>query len=225
MTRVLVIDDERAVLESVTMLLEDEGYKVSAYADPRSAVANFARTAPDIVVLDLKMPGLTGFEVLRKIRAQSGVPVVFLTSRDDEIDEVEGLRQGADDYLTKPYSSHLLLARLEAILRRSQPPRSDQLLSYKGLEIDEQAMVCRWHGERVSLTVTECLIMICLARRPGQVLSREQLIHDAYENDDYTDPRAVDSHIKRIRRKFRAIDSGFDGITSLYGVGYRLDLA
>ncbi len=225
MTHILLIDDERAILDGLTMLLEDEGYEVSAQADPRAALANFARIAPDLVILDIKMPGLTGFEVLRKLRAMSQVPVVFLTSRDDEIDELEGLRQGGDDFLKKPYSANLLLARIEAILRRSQPARDDQLISFKGLEIDGQAMTCRWLGDRISLTVTECLIMMALAQRPGQVLTREQLIHDAYEDDDYIDPRAVDSHIKRIRRKFRDVDPQFDGITSLYGVGYRLDLA
>lgn len=224
MTHIVLIDDERAILEGLTMLLEDEGYTVTPFADPRLALANFARLAPDLVILDIKMPGLTGFEVLRRLRLQSSVPVVFLTSRDDELDELEGLRQGGDDFLRKPYSPNLLLARIGSILRRSQPPRDDQLVTHKGLSLDGQAMTCQWKGENIPLTVTECLIMMSLAKRPGHVCSREQLIYDAYEDDEYTDPRAVDSHIKRIRRKFKKIDPKFDAITALYGMGYRLDL-
>jgi two-component system response regulator ChvI len=188
---------------------------------------------PDLGVFDIKMPGMDGIELLRRVRESSSVPVIFLTSKDDELDEALGLAMGADDYISKPFSQRLLIARIRAILRRRELERGENATSTAEVEqptlergrltMDPARHKVLWDGRVVSLTVTEFMILESLAQRPGVVKTRNQLLDIAYSDDVYVDDRTIDSHIKRIRRKFRAVDRAFDSIDTLYGVGYRFD--
>ncbi|MEK7820893.1 MAG: response regulator transcription factor [Pseudomonadota bacterium] len=222
---VALIDDDRNILTSVSMALEAEGFRVRTYTDGAEALVALERQPPDIAVLDIKMPRLDGMELLKKLRQKSNMPVIFLTSKDDEIDEMLGLRMGADDYITKPFSQRLLIERIRTVLRRREamagPAAAAGLLQRGDLELDPGRHSCRWKGRDVNLTVTEFLLLQALARRPGHVKNRDQLIDEAYGQNIYVDDRTIDSHIKRIRRKFREIDSEFAQVETLYGVGYR----
>ena len=230
---VALVDDDRNILTSVSIALQQEGFVTRVYADPQVALKAFADNAPDLGVFDIKMPGMDGMELLRRVREFSAVPVIFLTSRDDEIDEALGLAMGADDYIAKPFSQRLLIARIRAILRRQELARGEAAgevaeaepppLERGRLMMDPARHKVRWDGKDVSLTVTEFMILEALAQRPGVVKSRNQLLDIAYNDDVYVDDRTIDSHIKRIRRKFRGADSAFDSIETLYGVGYRFD--
>ena len=228
MATVALVDDDRNILTSVAIALESEGFKVRCYADGAEALAGMEREPPDLAVLDIKMPGLDGLEVLSRLRRTSSLPVIFLTSKDDEIDEVLGLKLGADDYIRKPFSQRLLVERIRALLRRAeQAAKGDadgeqsRILSRGQLSLDPQRHLCTWRGQPIELTVTEFLLLQALAQRPGHVKSRDQLLSAAYSDDTYVDDRTIDSHIKRLRRKFKQVDDGFAGIETLYGLGYR----
>ena len=222
--KIILIDDDNNILTSVSVSLKAEGWAVETYNDSEQGLIALQRNTPDIAILDIKMPKLDGMEVLKKLRESNDVPVIFLTSKDDEIDEAIGLRMGADDYITKPFSQKLLIERIRAVLRRSSYKNnevSDKLIKRNNLSLDPDRHLCKWKGEEIRLTVTEFLILYSLAQRPGLVKNRDQLIDTAYGETIYVDDRTIDSHIKRMRRKFRVFDKDFDHIETLYGVGYR----
>ncbi|MBV9529358.1 response regulator transcription factor [Sphingomonas sp.] len=230
---IALVDDDRNILTSVSIALQSEGFVTRVYSDPSMALKAITDSPPALGVFDIKMPGMDGMELLRRVREFSAMPVIFLTSKDDELDEALGLAMGADDYIAKPFSQRLLIARIRAILRRQEMARGEaavdtqepepQLLERGRLVMDPARHKVRWNGRDVTLTVTEFLILETLAQRPGVVKSRNQLLDIAYHEDVYVDDRTIDSHIKRIRRKFRATDPSFDSIETLYGVGYRFD--
>lgn len=226
--KIALVDDDRNILTSVSMALEAEGFDVKTYMDGESAIKGLALNPVDLVVSDIKMPRMDGMEVLKAIREKSDVPVIFLTSKDDEIDQVLGLRMGADDYITKPFSQRLLIERIRAILRRNEMraatndnDASSTMVSHGDLRLDEDRHLCQWKGQNVSLTVTEFLLVKALVVRPGHVKSRDSLMDAAYGDAIYVDDRTIDSHIKRIRKKFKAVDDDFDHIDTVYGVGYK----
>jgi two-component system, OmpR family, response regulator ChvI len=228
---IALVDDDRNILTSVSIALQAEGFAVRLYTDGESALKALTDNPPDLAVLDIKMPRMDGMELLRRLREKSPLmPAIFLTSKDDELDEALGLALGADDYITKPFSQRLLIARIRAILRRvemrAQPdggndtPAAEKIVRGR-LAMDPARHRVTWDGRDVTLTVTEFLILEALAQRPGFVKSRDQLMDTAYQDDVYVDDRTIDSHIKRLRRKFRAVDGEFKAIETLYGVGYR----
>ena len=225
---IALVDDDRNILTSVSMTLEQEGYLVRTYTDGESALQGLLAKPADLAVLDIKMPRMDGMELLQRLRQRSNMPVVFLTSKDEEVDELMGLRLGADDYITKPFSQRLLLERIRALLRRNEGARAEGsgappggVLARGDLMLDETKHTCLWKGKQVQLTVTEFLLVKALALRPGMVKNRDQLIDAAYGENIYVDDRTIDSHVKRIRRKFRQTDEDFDQIETLYGIGYR----
>ena len=227
---IALVDDDRNILTSVSIALQAEGFAVRVYTDGDSALKALTDNPPDLAVLDIKMPRMDGMELLRRLREKSAVPAIFLTSKDDELDEALGLAMGADDYITKPFSQRLLIARIRAILRRvemrARPDAGEDAAPQERivrgrLEMDPARHRVSWAGRDVTLTVTEFLILEALAQRPGFVKSRDQLMDTAYQDDVYVDDRTIDSHIKRLRRKFRAVDGEFKAIETLYGVGYR----
>ena len=222
---IALVDDDRHLLTSVTMALEAEGFVVRPHSDPVKALQDLLSRPADLAVLDIKMPQMDGLELLARLRAHSAIPVVFLTSKDAEDDQLYALSQGADDYITKPFSIRLLVGRIRAVLRRAEPalgPDAPRSLMVRGaLVLDEDRHLCTWRGEALALTVTEFLLLQALARRPGHVKSRNQLMDAAYGDQIYVEDRTIDSHVKRIRKKFRAIDPAFSQIETLYGVGYR----
>jgi two-component system, OmpR family, response regulator ChvI len=230
---IALVDDDRNILTSVSIALQAEGFVTRVYTDGTTALKAIADNPPDLGVFDIKMPGMDGMELLRRVREFSSMPAIFLTSKDDELDEALGLAMGADDYIAKPFSQRLLIARIKAILRRQDLARGEAaaahdepeqpLLERGRLVMDPARHKVIWGGTDVSLTVTEFLILEALAQRPGVVKNRNQLLDVAYNDDVYVDDRTIDSHIKRIRRKFRAVDPQFDAIETLYGVGYRFD--
>jgi two-component system, OmpR family, response regulator ChvI len=226
---IALIDDDRNILTSVSIALQAEGFVTRLYADGDSALRAMLENPPDLAVCDIKMPRMDGLEVLRRLRETSAMPVIFLTSKDDELDEALGLALGADDYITKPFSQRLLIARIRAILRRvdittaaggGDDGPSEPIVRGR-LRMDPARHQVSWSGRNVTLTVTEFLILEALAARPGVVKSRNQLLDVAYQEDVYVDDRTIDSHIKRLRRKFREVDPKFDSIDTLYGAGYR----
>ena len=227
MAEIVLVDDDANILASVRIALEADGFRVRSYTDGHSALAALENQPADIGVFDIKMPRMDGLELLRKLRQNSAMPVVFLTSKDDEIDEVFGLKMGADDYITKPFSQRLLIERIRAVLRRSAARADTPAIASKStisqghLHLDHERHDCLWKKRPVNLTVTEFLIIDALAQRPGVVKSRDSLMDAAYDDQIYVDDRTIDSHIKRLRRKFRAVDASFDAIETLYGVGYR----
>ncbi len=223
---IALVDDDRNILASVTMALEAEGFKVQTFNDGAEALKGLQKTPFDLAVLDIKMPRMDGLELLKNLRETTALPVIFLTSKDDEIDEVVGLRMGADDYITKPFSQRLLIERIRAVLRRREAKAAAEggtqtLIKRGDLELDPSRHSCTWKGKDVNLTVTEFLLLQALARRPGHVKNRDQLIDEAYGENIYVDDRTIDSHIKRLRRKFREVDEEFAEVETLYGVGYR----
>jgi two-component system, OmpR family, response regulator ChvI len=228
---IALVDDDRNILTSVSIALQAEGFVTRVYSDGEAALKALIDNPPDLAVLDVKMPRMDGMELLRRLREKSAIPVIFLTSKDDELDEALGLAMGADDYIAKPFSQRLLIARIRAILRRTearaappteQPGENEPAQIVRGrLSMDPARHRVTWDGKDVTLTVTEFMILEALAQRPGVVKSRNQLMDVAYHDDIYVDDRTIDSHIKRLRRKFRAVDGEFKGIETLYGVGYR----
>jgi two-component system response regulator ChvI len=225
---IALVDDDRNILTSVSMALEAEGFKVRTYSDGSEALRAISANPVDLAILDIKMPRMDGMELLGHLRRSSNLPVIFLTSKDDEVDEVLGLRMGADDYITKPFSQRLLVERIRALLRREkvareelEPDGSEQPLRRGQLMLDPARHLCTWAGNPVNLTVTEFLILKALAQRPGHVKNRDQLMDAAYGEHIYVDDRTIDSHIKRLRKKFKQVDGDFAQIETLYGVGYR----
>ncbi|EJF80206.1 MULTISPECIES: response regulator transcription factor [Bartonella] len=226
---IVLVDDDRNILTSLSFALETEGYRVESYTDGASALKGLTLHPPHLAIFDIKMPRMDGMELLRRLRQKSDIPVIFLTSKDDEIDELFGLKMGADDFITKPFSQRLLIERVKAILRRSnarnQPlatgasPTSS--LKRGDLVMDQERHTCTWKDKPVILTVTEFLILQTLAQRPGVVKSRDALMDAAYSDQVYVDDRTIDSHIKRLRKKFKQVDDDFAMIETLYGVGYR----
>ncbi len=222
---IALVDDDQNILASLSAALEDEGYHVETYADGVEALDGIGRRPVDLVILDIKMPRMDGMELLGALRQKNNVPVIFLTSKDDEVDEVMGLHLGADDYIKKPFSQRLLLERIRAVLRRHELAGQEQtgkdVLRRGDLVLDPSRHLCTWDDKEVNLTVTEFLLVEALARPPGHVKNRDQLIDAAYGENIYVDDRTIDSHIKRLRRKFKEIDQEFAEIETLYGVGYR----
>jgi two-component system response regulator ChvI len=227
---IALVDDDRNILTSVGIALQSEGFATRVYADGETALKALGDNPADLAVLDIKMPRMDGMELLRRLREKTAMPVIFLTSKDDELDEALGLAMGADDYIAKPFSQRLLIARIRAILRRTsaradtadeqETPAAERIVRGR-LEMDPARHRVTWIGRDVTLTVTEFMILEALAQRPGFVKSRDQLMTAAYQDDVYVDDRTIDSHIKRLRRKFRQVDGDFKGIETLYGVGYR----
>ncbi|MBM2323093.1 MULTISPECIES: response regulator transcription factor [Marivita] len=230
MSKIALVDDDRNILTSVAITLEAEGFEVETYNDGQAALDAFNKKMPDMAVFDIKMPRMDGMDLLQRVRQKSKMPVIFLTSKDDEIDEVLGLRMGADDYVKKPFSQRLLVERIRALLRRQDAISGDA----SGVEVEETKLMVRgnlsmdplrhsvsWKGLDVSLTVTEFLLLQALAQRPGFVKSRDQLMDVAYDDQVYVDDRTIDSHIKRLRKKMRMVDNDFSAIETLYGIGYR----
>jgi two-component system, OmpR family, response regulator ChvI len=229
--QIALVDDDRNILTSVSIALQSEGFATRLYSDGETALKALLDNPPDLAVFDIKMPKMDGMELLQRLREHSALPVIFLTSKDDESDEEAGLEQGADDYIAKPFSLRLLIARIRAILRRADPvvvgdgstalPEPAPATLNRGrLFMDPARHHVTWDGKAVSLTVTEFLILEALAIRPGVIKSRNQLMDAAYPDDVFVDDRTVDSHIKRMRRKFKVVDSAFDAIDTLYGAGY-----
>jgi two-component system, OmpR family, response regulator ChvI len=224
---IALVDDDRNILTSVSIVLEAEGYRIMTYTDGDSALDGFKTSPPDLAILDIKMPRMDGMELLRRLRRKSDMPVIFLTSKDEEVDELFGLKMGADDFIHKPFSQRLLVERVKTLLRRSTSKdgvnkEADAKVLERGqLRMDPERHVCTWKSESVILTVTEFLILQALAGRPGVVKSRNALMDAAYDDQAYVDDRTIDSHIKRLRKKFKAVDEAFDMIETLYGVGYR----
>ncbi|SFR56904.1 two-component system, OmpR family, response regulator ChvI [Yoonia tamlensis] len=229
MSRIALVDDDRNILTSVSMTLEAEGFEVETHNDGQSALDAFNKRMPDLAVLDIKMPRMDGMDLLQRLRQKTSMPVIFLTSKDDEIDEVLGLRMGADDYVKKPFSQRLLVERIRALLRRQDAISGEEIeeteetkVMVRGeLIMDPLRHAVKWKGRDVSLTVTEFLLLQALAQRPGFVKSRDQLMDVAYDDQVYVDDRTIDSHIKRLRKKMRNTDDDFSAIETLYGIGYR----
>jgi two-component system response regulator ChvI len=228
MPTIALVDDDRNILTSVSIALEAEGYRIMTYTDGASALEGFKTSPPDLAILDIKMPRMDGMELLRRLRQKTDTPVIFLTSKDEEIDELFGLKMGADDFIRKPFSQRLLVERVKSVLRRAIPKDGNipkeidiKTLERGQLRMDPERHTCTWKGEPVTLTVTEFLILQALAARSGVVKSRNALMDAAYDDQVYVDDRTIDSHIKRLRKKFKAVDNDFDMIETLYGVGYR----
>jgi two-component system response regulator ChvI len=235
MAKITLVDDDENIVTSVSLALESHGHTVKAYFDGATGLAALENEPPDLAILDVKMPRMDGMEVLRRLRRASDLPVIILTSKDDEIDEILGFNLGADDYIHKPFSQRLLIERVKAVLRRSgiegeeagmtpaqaAADASARAIRRGKLTLDPARHDCLWNGQPVKLTVTEFLLLQALAQRPGFVKSRDNLMDAAYDDQVYVDDRTIDSHIKRMRKKFREVDPEFDAIETLYGVGYR----
>src|SRR5436305_11865029 len=225
---IALVDDEESLRETVGFALRREGYRVESFADGLAVWQSFERSLPDLAILDVLMPRMDGLELCRRLRALSErLPILFLTSRDEEFDRVLGLELGADDYLCKPFSMRELAARVKALLRRAayrrEPAGEDERLLEAGrLRLDLKRYQAHWAGLPVPLTVTEFLLLQALARHPGHVKTRAQLLEEGYPHDAYASDRTIDSHVKRLRRKLAEADPGFDGIETVYGLGYRL---
>lgn len=225
---VVLVDDDQNILTSVSMALEAEGFEVRTYTDGDAALKGMTDKLPDIAILDIKMPRMDGMELLSRLRRQTQMPVIFLTSKDDELDEVLGLRMGADDYIRKPFSQRLLIERVRTLIRRSelsgennQSAGGEGMIVRGDLVLDPARHLCTWKSLPAELTVTEFLILQSLAMRPGHVKNRDQLMDAAYGEHVYVDDRTIDSHIKRLRRKLKSLDQEFNQIETLYGLGYR----
>ncbi|MEH6677197.1 response regulator transcription factor [Phenylobacterium sp.] len=232
MANITLVDDDENIVTSVSLALESHGHSVKAFYDGAAGLAALENEPPDLAILDVKMPRMDGMEVLRRLRRTSELPVIILTSKDDEIDEILGFNLGADDYIHKPFSQRLLLERVKAVLRRAGADGAEpapgtaseaeaRALKRGKLTLDPARHDCLWEDRPVKLTVTEFLLLQSLAQRPGFVKSRDNLMDAAYDDQVYVDDRTIDSHIKRMRKKFREIDPEFDAIETLYGVGYR----
>ena len=236
MAKITLVDDDENIVTSVSLALESHGHAVKAYFDGAAGLAALENEPPDLAILDVKMPRMDGMEVLRRLRQTSNTPVIILTSKDEEIDEILGFNLGADDYIHKPFSQRLLIERVKAVLRRAGAEAEDRsaaagpaqglsaaarAIKRGKLTLDPERHDCLWDGRPVKLTVTEFLLLQALAQRPGFVKSRDNLMDAAYDDQVYVDDRTIDSHIKRLRKKFKAIDDDFDAIETLYGVGYR----
>jgi len=230
---IALVDDDRNILSSLSIALIAEGFVTRLYSDGHAAFRALSENPPDLVVCDIKMPNLDGIELLRRLREKNDLPFIFLTSKTDELDEALGFAMGADDYIAKPFSQRLLIARIRALLRRAdlsrRLPEDDdgpdlpEAFARGRLLMDPARHRVQWNGKDVALTVTEFMILEALAQRPGIVKTRNQLMDAAYQDDIYVDDRTIDSHIKRLRRKFRENAPDFNAIETLYGAGYRFN--
>jgi len=225
---IALIDDDRNILTSISIALEKEGFKIQTYLDGESALIGLARTPPDLAVIDIKMPKMDGEELLKKLRKKTSLPVIFLTSKDDEIDELLGLKLGADDFITKSggFSIKVLIERIRVQLRKknlSNIEDTKNIIAHGKLRLDSSQLECEWDGKQLpdKLTTTEFLIVQELAKRPGIIKERSQLMDIAYREDTDIEDRTIDSHVKRIRKKFKKVDSDFSAIETRYGSGYR----
>ncbi len=228
--RIALVDDDQNILTSVSITLEDEGFEVATYSDGQKGLEGIIRNPPDIAILDVKMPRMDGIELITRLKEKIDIPVIFLTSKDDEVDEMLGLRMGAEDYIKKPFSQRLLIERIRVVLRRAEHKKQQKVpntvaktnqMVRGSLVLDLDKHTCTWKNLDVNLTVTEFLLLKELVDRPGVVRTRNQLIDHAYGESIYVDDRTVDSHIKRLRKKFKNEDPDFDAIATLYGAGYR----
>jgi two-component system response regulator ChvI len=230
MSIIALVDDDHNILSSVSVVLEAESYRVITYSDGFSALKGFTASPPDLAILDINMPRMDGMELLRRLRQQFDLPVIFLSSRKEEMDELCGFRLGADDFIRKPFSRHVLIERIKVLLRRtgcdtrlSAGESSAKTLERGHLYMDAERHACRWKGNPIRLTVTEFFILQALAIRPGVVKSRDALMNVAEDDQTYVEERTIDSHIKRLRRKLRAVDSRCELIHTVYGEGYRFN--
>ena len=229
MANITLVDDDENIVASVSLALESHGHRITAYHDGASGLEALESNPPDLAILDVKMPRMDGMEVLRRLRQTSQLPVIMLTSKDEEIDEILGFNLGADDYIHKPFSQRLLIERVKAVLRRGRENEeqaaggapTSKAIRRGRLTLDPARHDCLWDGKPVKLTVTEFLLLQALAQRPGFVKSRDNLMDAAYDDQVYVDDRTIDSHVKRMRKKFRQVDPEVDSIETLYGVGYR----
>lgn len=226
--RVAIVDDEVSLRETVALALRRAGYETAVHADGQEAWERFQTALPDLVILDILMPRMDGLELCRRLRGRSEVlPILFLTSKDEELDRVLGLEIGADDYLCKPFSVRELIARVKVLLRRralidaAVGTPAENVLGVGKLEMDLDRFTATWLGNQLVLTVTEFRILQSLAKRPGHVRTRDQLVRDGYPDDNFVSDRTIDSHIKRLRRKLEEADPSFDAIETVYGLGYR----
>ena len=229
---IALIDDDRNILTSLSIALEKEGFKVQTYLDGESAIIGLTRTPPDLAVIDIKMPKMDGEELLKKLRKKTSMPVIFLTSKDDEIDELLGLKLGADDFIKKSggFSIKVLIERIRVQLRKKNPSNLEDtknIINHGKLRLDASQLECEWDKKQLpdKLTTTEFLIVQELAKRPGIIKERSQLMDIAYREDTDIEDRTIDSHIKRIRKKFKKVDSNFSAIETRYGSGYRWNVS
>ena len=229
---IALIDDDRNILTSISIALEKEGFKVQTYLDGESALIGLTRQPPDLAVIDIKMPKMDGEELLKKLRKKTSLPVIFLTSKDDEIDELLGLKLGADDFVKKSggFSIKVLIERIRVQLRKKNLgniEESKNIISHGKLKLDPSQLECEWNGKQLpdKLTTTEFLIVQELAKRPGIIKERSQLMDIAYREDTDIEDRTIDSHVKRIRKKFKKIDPDFSAIETRYGSGYRWNVS
>tara|TARA_Y100001935_G_scaffold235623_1_gene219706 strand:- start:236 stop:937 length:702 start_codon:yes stop_codon:yes gene_type:complete len=229
---IALIDDDRNILTSLSIALEKEGFKVQTYLDGESAIIGLTRTPPDLAVIDIKMPKMDGEELLKKLRKKTSMPVIFLTSKDDEIDELLGLKLGADDFIKKSggFSIKVLIERIRVQLRKKNPSNIDDaknVITHGKLRLDASQLECEWNQKQLpdKLTTTEFLIVQELAKRPGIIKERSQLMDIAYREDTDIEDRTIDSHIKRIRKKFKKVDNSFSAIETRYGSGYRWNVS
>ena len=221
---IALVDDDRNITTSVSMMLQVEGFATIIAHDGEDGLELIKKNKPDLAILDIKMPRMDGMELLKKLRAECTLPIIMLTSKDDEIDQISALQSGADDYITKPFSQKLLLERIRTLLRRTAattPTQPSSSIRYGDLEMNDERHEIKWKEQNIIFTVTEYLLVRSLAIKPGIVKTRDQLITDSYDESTFVDDRIIDTHIKRIRKKFRDIDDTFDKIETLYGVGYR----
>ena len=229
MPRIALVDDDRNILTSIAVMLEAEGFEVEIHYDGQAAWESFTKSMPDLAVLDIKLPRLDGMDLLQRMRQKTTIPIMFLTAKEDEIDEILGLRMGADDYVKKPCSHRILLERIRTLLRRqdailgTMPAKTEatKVMERGPLLMDSLRHGVTWRGLDVALTVTEFILLQAMAERPGFVKSRDQLMDVAYDEQVYVDDRTIDSHIKRLRKKLRIVDENFNAIETLYGIGYR----
>ena len=229
---IALIDDDRNILTSLSIALEKEGFKVQTYLDGESAIIGLTRTPPDLAVIDIKMPKMDGEELLKKLRKKTSMPVIFLTSKDDEIDELLSLKLGADDFIKKSggFSIKVLIERIRVQLRKKNPSNLEDIkniITHGKLRLDASQLECEWDQKQLpdKLTTTEFLIVQELAKRPGIIKERSQLMDIAYREDTDIEDRTIDSHIKRIRKKFKKVDSNFSAIETRYGSGYRWNVS
>lgn len=228
-TKIALVDDNKNILTSVAITLENADFEVSQFSDGAYALEDFSKSMPDLVVLDIKMPNMDGIEVLHNLRKFSNVPVIFLTSKDEELDELLTLKMGADDFIKKPFSQNILIERIKAVLRRSQQVQTlddknkEEVIIRDRLVLDPIKYLCSWDGHIVNLTDTEFQLLKALIERPGVVKTRESLLEVASVDQTFVDDRSIDSHIRRLRKKFKNVDSSFNSIDTLYGIGYRFD--
>ena len=226
MHKIVLIDDDINIITSLEMVLRSAGFSTNSYTDGLVAIEKIKQNQPDIIILDIKMPRIDGLEVCNRIRKFSDIPIIFLTSKDSEIDELIGLRLGADDYIRKPFSHNLLIERIKSILRRfhkeSVSIKSKDVLNLSHLTMNNETMLCSWKEDNIDLTATEFLILKFLITRPGVIRSRDDLINEAFRESLKKEDRVIDSHIKRIRKKFLSVDRNFDMIKTIYGIGYKI---